>query len=74
MSVNYFDSLIYQVRLNMSYQAWLEDIKHKFNPPECLPVMPMCPHKIDALRELHKQYPSDAFIAKELIKELENKL
>ena len=74
MSVNYFDSLVYQVKLNMAYKAWLEDIKHGFNLPECLPVMPMYPQDIDVLRELHRHYPSDAFIAKELIKQLENKL
>ena len=74
MSINYFDSLVYQVKLNMAYKAWLEDIKHGFNLPACLHVMPMYPHDIHVLRELHRQYHSDAFIAKELIKQLENEL
>lgn len=69
---NYYDSLKYQIGCAMARESWVKEIRKKYSLPDALPPMHMMPQNIDVLKEMHKQYPNDMFIANELIKEMES--
>lgn len=73
MCDKYFDSLVSCVGYSLAKESWFDEIRKKFNLPDILPEMPILPHRKEVLKRLHQMYPDDLHIAKELIKEMENK-